>query len=279
MSEKVIDRTTLPSGEGRSISPDYRATGTRLRWVRRTRRTIAVLLPLVVWWAVAEIANSRLFPGPIEVIATLFDAITDGTIWFHAQQTAQRGLIGLAIGVVGGVLLGVGMASVRWMDSVLEPLVSATYPIPKLALFPLLVLALGFGAESKIIMVTLECAYPVILTSYAATRGVDKHYLWLARNVGAGRLARFEIIMRATSTSMVAALRMAAPIMLVIMVVTELIGESRGLGYLIRRASSDFDPELTMAVVLLLAVVGFVLDRLIVLLGDFVGRWAGKVQL
>ncbi|WP_104177544.1 ABC transporter permease [Cryobacterium sp. Y50] len=279
MSEKVIDRVTSTTGQEPSTPSGYRAAESQRRWARRARRTVAVLLPFVVWWTLAEIANNRLFPGPIEVIATLVDVTADGTIWFHAQQTAQRGLTGLAIAVVGGVFLGVGMASVRWMDSVLEPLVSATYPIPKLALFPLLVLALGFGAESKIVMVTLECAYPVILTTYAATRGVDKHYLWLARNVGAGPLARFGIIMRATSTSMVATLRMALPIMLVIMVVTELISESRGLGYLLRRASSDFDPELTMAVVLLLAIVGFVLDRLVVLLGDFVGRWAGKVQL
>src|SRR5690606_34941893 len=136
---------------------------------------------------------------------------------------------------------------------ILEPIISATYPVPKLALYPLLILALGFGAESKVMMVALECFFPVVLTTYAAARGMDKHYLWLARNVKAGPLARFEIIMRAISPSFVAALRMAAPIMLVIMVVTELLGESRGLGYLIRRASADFNPELTMAIVLLLA--------------------------
>lgn len=278
MANQVLTTTppsSTPAGDGAGTS----FLSPRGGWPRLLRRTAAIVLPFVAWWLLALVADSRLFPGPIPVFETLWGAIVDGSIWFHAQLTAQRGIIGLAIAIAVGVLLGVGMATVRWMNSILEPIISATYPVPKLALYPLLILALGFGAESKVMMVALECFFPVVLTTYAAARSMDKHYLWLARNVKAGALARFEIIMRAISPSFVAALRMAAPIMLVIMVVTELLGESRGLGYMIRRASAEFDPELTMAIVLLLAIVGFVIDRIIVLIGDIVGKWAGKVSL
>jgi ABC-type nitrate/sulfonate/bicarbonate transport system permease component len=205
--------------------------------------------------------------------------LSDGTIWFHAQLTFQRGILGLTIAVVGGVLLGILLARVRWLDAALEPLIAATYPVPKLALYPLLILMLGFGAASKVAMVALECAYPIILTVYAAVQSIDKHYFWLLRNVEAPPRARFTVIARATTPAMVASLRMATPIMLVIMVVTEILGESRGLGYLIRRASTDFDPMTAMAVILLLAIIGFVLDRLIVFAANRTSRWAGEVRL
>lgn len=266
-------RAAIVPGAGRRRSPDAPA------WPRRVRRLVAIVLPFAAWWLAAVAADNRLLPDPWSVFERLVALAADGTIWLHGQVTAQRGLVGLLIAVAVGVLLGIGMATTRWLDAVLEPLVSATYPVPKLALYPLLVLALGFGGEAKIAMVALECLYPVTLTTYAAVRSIDKHYLWLARNVGAGALARFEIIMRAISPAFVAALRMATPIMLVIMVVTELLGESQGLGYLIRRSSAEFDPETTMAVVLLLAIVGFALDRVIVFVGDVVGKWAGKVRL
>jgi ABC-type nitrate/sulfonate/bicarbonate transport system permease component len=248
-------------------------------WVRRLRRIAAVVVPFIMWDLAAAAAASRLLPGPLAVGETLWEALADGTIWFHAQLTFQRGILGLAIAVVGGVTLGVLLARVRWLDAALEPLVAATYPVPKLALFPLLILILGFGAASKVAMVALECAYPIILTVYAAVQSIDKHYFWLLRNVEAKPLARFAVIVRATTPAMVASLRMATPIMLVIMVVTELLGESRGLGYLIRRASTEFDPMTALAVILLLAIIGFVLDRLIVLVANRTSRWAGEVRL
>ena len=246
---------------------------------RLVRRLLAVVAPFVLWDLLAVIASSRLLPGPLAVAETLQSSVTDGTIWLHAQPTAQRGLTGLAIAVALGVTLGVLMARLRWLDAALEPLIAATYPVPKLALYPLLILLLGFGAWSKIAMVAMECAYPIILTTYAAVQTIDKHYFWVARNVEAGKRAQFAIIIRAIAPALVAALRMAAPIMLVIIVVTEMLGESQGLGYLIRRSSSDFDPEMTMAVILLLAIVGFMLDRLIVFAGGRLGKWNNEVNL
>ncbi len=248
-------------------------------WVRRIRRVLAVVAPFFLWDWLALAANSRLLPGPVPVFTTLWDGLTDGTIWFHAQLTAQRGLLGLAIAVVFGVIFGVLLARVRALDAMLEPLVAATYPVPKLALFPLLVLILGFGAASKVAMVAIECAYPIILTTYAGVQAIDKHYFWLARNVEAGVLARFTLMVRATTPSLMASLRMAAPIMLVIIVVTEMIGESRGLGYLVRQAGTDFDPEMAMAVILLLAIIGFFNDRVIVFASRRANAWTHQVKL
>jgi ABC-type nitrate/sulfonate/bicarbonate transport system permease component len=277
----VLDRSEVAAVAGQEEALGRLERRWRLSsgWASRLRRVATVVLLFVLWDSTSAAVSSRLYPGPLAVTETLWDALTDGTIWFHAQLTFQRGILGLAIAVVGGVVLGVLLARIRWMDAALEPLVAGTYPVPKLALYPLLILVLGFGAASKVAMVALECAYPIILTIYAAVQSIDKHYFWLTRNVEAGIRARFSVIMRATTPALVASLRMATPIMLVIMVVTEMLGESRGLGYLIRRAGSDFDPMMAMAVILLLGIIGFVLDRIIVFAANRTSRWAGQVRL
>lgn len=245
----------------------------------RFRRTVAFFLPFVLWEIAARLADNRLLPAPVDVVRTLWRLITGGTIWFHAQLTFQRGIVGLLIAVVAGVGLGFLLGRSRWAEAMFQPILAATYPIPKLALFPLLVLMLGFGGASKVAMVALECLYPIAYNTYAGVQDINKTYFWVAQNVGAGRLARGRMMLRAATPTIMASLRMAVPIMLVIMVVTELIGESRGLGFLIRQAGTNFEPDTALAVILLLAIIGFVLDRLVVAATRRLAFWAKGVEL
>lgn len=265
------------------VQPTVVAKG-RARWSAGfagtpLRRGLAIVLPFVLWHIAAVISDNRLLPEPVDVFEALWDGIATGDLWFHAQLTFQRGAVGLLIGVASGIVLGVLLARVRWFESMFQPILAAAYPVPKLALFPLLVLMLGFGAASKVAMVALEVAFPVTYNTYAGVENIDRRYFWVARNVGAGRLRMFGVMLRAATPSIMASLRMAVPIMLVIMVVTELIGESRGLGFLIRQSGTDFQPAEGLAVVLLLAIVGFVLDRLVLALTRRFAFWAKGVEL
>lgn len=245
----------------------------------RLRRVVAFFLPFVVWETAARVADNRLLPGPVEVLRRLVELIADGTIWFHAQLTLQRGITGLVIAVVSGVVFGVVLARSRWAEAIFQPILAVTYPVPKLALFPLLILLLGFGGVSKIAMVALECVYPITYNTYAGVQEINRNFFWVAQNAGAGRIARTGMLLRAATPSIMASIRMAVPIMLVIMVVTELIGESRGLGFLIRQAGTEFVPADGLAVILLLAIIGFVLDRLVVAATRRLAFWARGIEL
>lgn len=245
----------------------------------RLRRLAAIVLPFLIWQLAAESAQNRLVPPPTLVVQTLWESLESGLIWDNAKVTFVRGLVGLGIALVAGVGLGFAMARSRVVDATLHPTITALYPVPKLALFPVFILILGFGAWSKIVLVALECAYPVIYNTYDGVQSTQRSYLWVARNVGAGRWDRAKMFMRAATPSVMAALRMAVPIMLVVMVVTEFLGESRGLGYLIRRAGTEFEPESALAVILLLGIIGFVLDRLVVFLTRRLAFWERGVEL
>lgn len=243
------------------------------------RRAAAVTATFALWELASRIADNRLLPGPVSVIARLVDLTVGGQLAFHGQLTLQRGALGLAIAVVLGLVLGIALGRSRVVEATLEPFLAATYPIPKLALYPLMIVALGFGGASKVAMVALECSYPIAMTVHAGVRAIDPRYFWLLRNVEGGRRHAIALVLRAATPAVFASLRVALPISLVIMTVTELIGESRGLGFLIRSAGTNFRPADALAVILALGIIGFVLDRALVLLGDRLAFWARRATL
>jgi ABC-type nitrate/sulfonate/bicarbonate transport system permease component len=246
------------------------------------RSRLALLAPPIAlfatWEIAALIADDRLFPTPDVVIEALVEDLTQGDLLANAQVTFQRGFTGLGIAIVLGVALGVAMGRSRVLAAMLEPILAATYPVPKLALYPLFVLAFGFGAGSKIALVALECAYPIAYNTFSGVQGIRRQFFLVAQNVEAGRWERAKLAMRAATPSVLAGVRIAAPIMLVVITVTELLGESVGLGFLIQDAGSSFDAAGGLAVILFLGICGFALDRLIVALTRILAFWERGVS-
>lgn len=217
------------------------------------------------WQLYATLSGSRLTPGLGLIFAKLATLIADGDLLRGAGATLSQGLSGLAIAFVAGTLIGLCAASNWVVGAALRPIISLGYPVPKLALYPIVILMFGFGGGSKITQVALECFFPIFVNSFAGAHAVDRNMIWLARNAGAGsrRVIR-DIIMPAALPSVLTGLRIAAPIMLIVMTVTELIGDSQGLGFLIARSASYFDSASAYAVVGTLGAIGFIGDRLIV---------------
>lgn len=248
-----------------------------LRW---GLRLAGLALPLVAWEVAARRSDNRLTPTASEVWEALDEAITTGDLWFHGRLTLFRGFLGLAIAIVAGVAIGILMARSRWVDAALRPLLDAAYPIPKLALYPVVILLLGFGGASKVWQVALECFFPIAYTTYAGAASIGRDTLWLARNTGAGqwRTTR-DVVLPAALPSVLTGIRVATPIMLIVITVTELVGENRGLGFMIRDAQANFRAEMAMAVVLAIGIFGFLLDRLIVLVTRRAVFWERGVTL
>ena len=229
----------------------------------RALRVGAVVAAFGAWEVAARLVDSALMPPLPVIVGRLGEDVASGLLWEHASATFLRGFSGLAIALVVGVALGMAMGLSPVVRGMFEPILAATYPVPKLALYPFFILLLGFGAASKVALVALETVYPISYNVFAGVSGMDRRLLWVAGNFRAGRLARWGVVARAALPSLLAGLRIAVPITLIVVVVTELIGESLGLGFLIRSASTNFEPEGSLAVILFLGVVGFALDRLL----------------
>lgn len=267
----------VAAGDRRTVGLSRRLRG--VLTPARLRQLGAVVGFFAAWWLASTLADNRLFPPPDAVTDRMIQDLVDGPLLANAKVTLSRGLAGLGIAVVVGIAVGVAMARNRVVEAALGPLLAAFYPVPKLALYPVFILILGFGAWSKIALVALECAYPIAYNTFAGVQGIPRRYFWAARNFEAGRWDTLRMAMRAASPSVMASFRIAVPVMLVVITITELLGESVGLGFLIRDAGTQFLPEQAMSVILFLGIIGFVLDRLMVAATRRVAFWQRGIEL
>ncbi|WP_324814715.1 ABC transporter permease [Variovorax sp.] len=249
---------------------------TRARWCRIG----GIVLLLAVWQCFAMLGSTRMFPG-LDAVGRQFVAlISSAELLDAAASTLSKGAIGLLIATCLGSVVGVACAYNRVIDAAVHPIVSFLYPVPKLALYPVVILVFGLGASSKVVQVALECFFPLFVQMYAGARSVPKNMAWLAANNELGPL-RFatDVLLPTMLPFLLTGLRVATPIMLIVMCVTEFVGESRGLGALIVQYSSYFDTASAFAVVMFFGLLGLAADRLIVFARTRLVHWERGGQL
>lgn len=238
----------------------------RIAW-----RASSVLLVLAVWEGISRsgLVNPRLFPGLGAIGDEFVSLFTTGLIWEHLGATLIRVAGGFSAAAIVGILLGFVMARFALFGRLFEPFFSATYPVPRVAVYPIFVLAFGLGHLSKIALVFLECLYPIAINTYYGTRAVDRQLVWASQNMGASpRQVFWKVVIPAASPHIFAGLRIALPVALVIAVITEMIGATEGIGYLVAYAAASLSRAQVFAGVLVIAIVGFALDRAITLARD-----------
>jgi NitT/TauT family transport system permease protein len=244
--------------------------------LRTILRWYSVPLVLAIWELLARTGtvSRRLMPSLVEIAAAVWEALAAGDLQFHAGISLGRALLGYGLAIVAGVVLGVLMARSRAFDAMFEPIFSFGYPVPKIALYPVFIFVFGLGSLSKVMLVFLECLYPITVNAFYGMRQVDRVHIWSARNMGASeRQIFFNVLLPAAAPSIFAGLRIALPISLIVVIITEMIGESRGLGYYISYASASFEYATAFAGVAAVAAIGFTLDRALVWLRNRVIFW------
>ena len=242
----------------------------------RLRPFILIGVVLLAWELAARsgLWSPLLFPslGTIGRELGKFVAGTDGLL--EAWTSLQRALSGFALAAVMGVMLGMLMGRSAFIAGLLEPLFSGTYAVPKLALFPIFIFIFGIGSLSKVALVFLECLYPMVIITSQGARNVNRVLLWSAQNMGASRneiLRR--VVIPATAPFIFAGLRVALPVALIVVIITEMVSSADGLGYLVIYALSSLQTARMLAVVVVIALLGLLLDWLLVWLRDRLVYW------
>jgi len=202
------------------------------------------------------------------LLATQPDSLVDA--WY----SLARALGGFALAAVVGVALGVLMGRSTLVAASLGPFFSGTYPIPKIALFPIFIYLFGIGSLSKVLLIFLECLYPIVITTQAGGRAVNRVLVWSAANMGASR-ARIlrSVVIPATAPFIFAGFRIALPIAMIVVIITEMISSADGLGYLVMYSLASFKTDRMLAVVVVIALMGVALDRLVVRVRDRFVSW------
>ena len=240
------------------------------------RSFILLGLVLVAWEAAARsgLWNPLLFPSLVNIGDEFvrFVAGVDGLR--EAWISLYRALAGFALAAIVGVAIGVLMGRSALAAALLDPLFSGTYAVPKLALFPIFIFVFGIGSLSKVALIFLECLYPIVIITYQGARSVSPILIWSAENMGASRARIFgRIVIPATVPYIFAGFRVALPVAMIVVIITEMISSADGLGYLVIYSLSSLQTDRMLAVVLAIALLGLALDRLLVLLRGRLVYW------
>jgi ABC-type nitrate/sulfonate/bicarbonate transport system permease component len=235
-----------------------------------------LLILALLWEAASRFGwvNEYALPPLSEVLVSWGTFLTDPSFYYHAGMSLARAGIGLSLAIVVGVCLGISMASFRWVDATVGPIVQMFYPMPKSALIPLTILWFGLGHSSKVFLIFLGCLLPMTMSSYNGARGVEKALLWSSASLGAGRWSRIrDVVFPASLPSIMAGLRTALALASVLFVSSELVIANEGLGYLIRMTGDGAQYPAMFAVVLTVVSVGFFADRMVQVATGRVLKW------
>jgi NitT/TauT family transport system permease protein len=223
----------------------------------------AIVVAVFAAWellADAGAINTFFWSKPSMVWQSAVVNATKGSMWSDTAYTFTATVAGFVIGVVGGSLIGLSFWWSRFYERTAEPLIIAVEAMPKLALAPMIVLALGLGIGSKIAMATALVIIIQILNTESAVRAIDRDLQTLLYSLGASRWQVFrKVVVPATIPSIVASFRVSIGLALTGAIVGEYIGSQQGLGKMIQFAAASFDISLIWVGVFTLAILSFVL--------------------
>ena len=209
------------------------APPTRPAWLLGGLALVAVIL---LWEAVARLGwvPALFLPAPTAVLAEAARMARSGELGRHVAVSLARVASGFALGAAVGTGLGVLLGSSRVLWALVNPLVAATYPIPKIALLPLMILWLGIGETPKVVMIALGVFFPVVINAYAGVRGTDPLMVKAAKSLGAGPWQIIlKVVLPSALPTILAGYRLGTGIALLLVVSAEMVNATSGIGFLI----------------------------------------------
>jgi ABC-type nitrate/sulfonate/bicarbonate transport system permease component len=227
-------------------------------------RYLPLVLLAIAWEAVSRLGlvSSSALPPLSDVIASWIDLVKTGELVSNAGASLYRASAGLALAIVIGAALGIGMAWSKPINVVVAPIVEIFYPLPKSALIPVTVIWLGLGDGSKILLIFLGCMIPVTIGAFNGARSSEKTLVWSARSMGAGRLRMlWDVVLPSAMPELLNGIRTALALSFILLVSAELIVARAGFGYLIGFLGANGAYDSMYAVVLTVALLGFAADR------------------
>ncbi len=252
------------------------ATDGRRRW--RMILAVEVVLLLVLWEvaiSVFRVVEPVFMPPPSGIVASLGELLTQATFPEHLMYSVGNLIVGVLLATVVGVTVGLAVGWSRFLDLTVSPIIWTTYSIPKIAFAPLVILALGLGAASKVFLVFLLGVFPVCLNTIEGVRTVDPSLIRAARVFGTTRTRLLRtVVLPATLPYILVGIRRAVALGFIGAMLGEFLGGNMGVGYLLRRASMDFRMDDALAIVVVMIVVANVGLLLTDLIQRRVAPWA-----
>lgn len=244
----------------------------RERWLY----LISPIALLAIWQVLLMLGfgDRRFIPAPTDIAVRFWELATDGQLWVDTGATLYRVFAGYIIGAVPAIAIGLIMAMFKPVRIFFDPLIAALFPIPKVALMPLLLLAFGFGDASKIALVATAVFFPVVVNTYAGAANIDKIYWDVAKNYGASPYVLFTRIVFFGALPMIfAGLRIAVAVAFIVLVAAEFVSTKVGIGYMIWNSWELLQVDTMFVGIVVIGLLGLVTSALLAELERKVIPW------
>jgi NitT/TauT family transport system permease protein len=239
----------------------------------------SIIALLVVWELIPHLvtlsAGTRLFfTTPSQIAGTLWTMFASGTIWTPLGVSASGFALGLGLAILVGLPLGVLIGRSQILNAMLDPFITAFNATPRLVFLPLIVLWLGLGLWSKVVIVFIGALFPILINTYEGVRNADKLLINVVRSFGAKEwdIARMVVVPNALPY-IVAGLRLAIGRAVLGVVVAEFFGSEAGLGVIMVQAAGRYQVDIVFAGLIVFAALSLIMTGLVQLLENRLARW------
>lgn len=230
----------------------------------------------LIWEILSQlrIIDPFIFPPFSSVCLAMLDLALNGELVRHVSISLTRAFLGLALALILAVPTGVLIGWYSWLRLSLEGIIEFLRPIPAIALIFLFIFLFGIGETSKILLITYACYFPIFLNTLHGVRHVQRTFIMAAKTMGA---SQFEILWRvifnATLPSILAGLRISTAIALILLVSSEMVGASSGLGWLILASSLTYDIPKMYAGILTISLIGIFCNVVLMHVTKYILKW------
>ncbi len=273
------DIDAISSNSPEVLAQQVNSEARKIRRDEQLKLWLSIISPfslLFLWEFVSQVGlvDMRFFPPPTAILSTFWEMILSGELAENTWISVLRFLGGFMLGFLPAIVLGLIMGLYPLVKTLLDPIIGALLPIPKLALLPLIMLLFGIGEESKIVTIASGVFFFVLLDTVAGVVHIDKIYLEVAKSFGASRWIFFRTVAFPGALPFIFnGIKLGLGVGLLLIVAAEMIGAESGLGYLIWAGFKTFSLERMYVGLIMLAFLGYVSTILLSQLEKLVIPW------
>ena len=261
----------------RAPRPARRAQQPRLTWLKERPnllRAAAVIVFFVLWEIFGRDANPLFMTYPSAVARAAWEITLNGELGKAILTSLVPLCLGLAISIVGGIVIGILMGHFWWIEYTIDPFVNALYAIPRIALVPLIMLWFGLDVTSKVVILVSIAIFPVIINTYAGIKDVRGSLLEIGKAYAAtDSQIFFKIILPASVPFILTGVRLAVGLGIIGLVVAEFFTAIKGLGGLIINYANVFATAKVFVPIIVIAILGVGLTALVVHVEKRLSAW------
>ena len=253
----------------------------RIEWITAPLLLLALL---AAWQAyvVAGHVSAFILPAPTVVWQAFVYLLATQSTWMHVWVTIAETLGGFVLAAISGVLLGVAVGKLRWLERTLNPFIIASQVVPKVALVPLFIVWFGFGSTSKVLVSAVIAFFPIFTNTVLGVKSIDAGHADVMTSLNASRAARFwRLELPSAAPYILTGMEVGVVLAIIGCVVAQFLGGNAGLGYLLVAQMNAYQTDLLFAVILLLTLVGFVFYAAVGVARRFLIPWheSGRPRL